>query len=262
MKMYEVGGCVRDEILGVPSKDIDYSVVLEDKDFYPNHMGQRSVHDKMDPFSVMVRKLENFGFQIFKEDAEFLTVRAQFPKGGGHWADGRSTAGLTADFVLARKESDYADGRRPDKVEPGTLEDDLSRRDFTMNAIAKDANGSYIDPFNGRRDIERRIIAAVGDPAERLHEDALRAVRAIRFAVTKRFRIEGQLMKVLMFDTDLHDKIANNISDERIAVEVHKMFMHNTMASLDILNNYKGLTDAMFAGKVWLDASMKERGKR
>lgn len=249
MKMYEVGGCVRDEILGVPSKDIDFTVVLDDEFAEDGFNRQGNT-----PFEVMTLNLRRMGFKVFLETPEFLTVRAQFPRLGP-----MSFNNLTADFVLARKESDYADGRRPDVVEPGTLMDDLARRDFTMNAIAKDEDGSYIDPFNGRADIDARLIRAVGDPAERLHEDALRAVRALRFAVTKGFRIEGELMKVLMFDTDLHDKVAYNVSDERIAVEVSKMFKHDTVSSLILLHNYMALTGAMFSGSVWLDASMKKR---
>lgn len=261
MKIYEVGGCIRDEILGVPSKDIDFTVVLEDGD------NERWFNGPGDPFWIMRNELSMRGFKIFVETPEFLTIRAQFPK-----SDDRvemlskeilpyMDKGLTADFVLSRKEGAYSDGRRPDRVIPGTLEDDLARRDFTMNAIAKASDGSYVDPFNGREDIARRTIRAVGDPRERILEDALRAVRALRFSVTKRFMIEGNLMKVLMFDTDVHDAIANKISDERIQVELSKMFRYDTLSSMATLNKYMALTNAMFSGNVSLDATLKTKGR-
>lgn len=246
MEMYEVGGCVRDELLGVKSKDIDFSVVLtaDEKEI----IWQRN----QEPFDFMANTLTDQGFKIFLETPEFLTVRAQFPKTAGK--------SLTADFVLARKESDYSDGRRPDKVEPGDLMDDLARRDFTMNAIAKDSDGSLIDPFNGQADIASHIIACVGDPRERLTEDALRAVRALRFSVTKGFTIRQDL-RFVMQDEAVLDSIAENISDERIQAELSKMFRFDTVKSLRVLNAFPLLTTAMFSGRVSLDATMKTKGR-
>lgn len=262
MKIYEVGGCVRDEILGVPSKDIDFTVVLDE-----NWQGFWS--DNVTPFQAMTESLKGMGFKIFLETPEFLTVRAQFPKNSLTTGPRRGN-GLTADFVLARKESDYTDGRRPDNVVPGMLEDDLRRRDFTMNAIAKAADGSYIDPFNGREDIHRGVIRAVGDPIERLNEDALRAVRALRFSVTKHvpldalgdtaFRISNDLAFAMQTESVL-DSIKNKISDERIADELSKMFRYDTVASLIRLNQFPALTRAMFSGRVSLDATMKQKGR-
>jgi tRNA nucleotidyltransferase (CCA-adding enzyme) len=244
MKMYEVGGCVRDEILGVPSKDIDFTVVMEKGDEVLSP----------DQFKAMVTYLKTvLGFKIFLETPEYLTVRAKFPKD-------HERSNLTADFVLARKESGYADGRRPDVVEPGTLEDDLRRRDFTMNAIAKDADGTYIDPFNGVQDIEHKIIRAVGIAGDRLREDALRAVRALRFSVTKGFSIDGELHDAMHHQKVL-DAIVNKISDERIQVELSKMFRFDTVESMKILSRYRPLTEAMFAGSVSLDATMKTKGR-
>lgn len=256
MKMFEVGGCVRDEIMGLRSKDIDFSVVLEDSDFLAPGLTVISQH----PFKVMVDRLEHMGFKIFLLTPEHLTVRAQFPKGGGHWADGRSTNGLTADFVLARKEGEYTDGRRPDTVEVGTLEDDLNRRDFTMNAIAKDAHGNLIDLHNGVQDINDKVIRAVGSAQERLEEDALRAVRALRFSVTKDMRIDPEL-KFSMETKVVLDNIVDKISDERIMDELSKMFRFDTVASLFALQKFPALTRAMFSGRVSLDATMKQKGR-
>ena len=255
MQMFLVGGCVRDEILGVSSKDIDFSVVLNNGDA-----------DGMDPFRFMVIALKSKGFKIFLETPEYLTVRAQFPSGTGDF-NVNKTGGpinpgkkrLTADFVLARKESGYADGRRPDAVIPGTLLDDLARRDFTMNAIAKDSDGTLIDPFGGHSDIDHRIIRAVGCAFDRLTEDALRAVRALRFSVTKGFTIDPALA-FAMENVSVLDKIRDNISDERIKDELSKMFRFSTLDSLAVLNSFPQLTRAMFAGTVSLDATMKTKG--
>lgn len=264
MEMFEVGGCVRDEILGVPSKDIDFCVVLDDSD--KMDFLEWSDHN---PFVTMVGNLEGMGFEIFLETPEYLTVRAQFPDRdipvpgsfpNSQLAIKRVKKGITADFVLARKESDYTDGRRPDEVIPGTLEDDLARRDFTMNAIAKDSNGNFIDPHNGRADIDKRIIRAVGDPFERLTEDALRAARALRFSVTKNFMIDESL-RFAMQSAAVIDSIKNNISDERIKDELSKMFRFDTPASLIALQRFPILTSAIFAGKVSLDATLKTKGR-
>ena len=257
MEMFQVGGCVRDELLGVPSKDIDFCVVLNEFD--------RFAGAPDNPFDLMVEKLKDMGFKIFLESPEFLTVRAQFPTGpvlkndlgNGIFRLGRKK--LTADFVLARKESGYTDGRRPDVVVPGTLEDDLARRDFTVNAIAKDAQGNLIDPHNGREDLDKRILRAVGDPLDRLEEDALRAVRALRFSITKGFFIDQSLrwaMQVQSVLTSLED----NISDERIQQELSKMFRFDSVGSMRLLNQFPGLTNVLFSGNVNLDATLKQRG--
>jgi tRNA nucleotidyltransferase (CCA-adding enzyme) len=244
MKMYLVGGAVRDEIMGVRSKDLDYSVVLDEQDRWIQDSAFYS-----DPFQVMVLHLMRMGYNIFLETPEHLTVRAQTP-------DRKETA----DFVLARKEGTYSDGRRPDSVEVGTLTDDLARRDFTMNAIAKDSDGSYIDPFNGQADIHARIIRAVGDPFERLLEDALRAVRALRFSVTKGLTIDS-FLAFAMKDDEVLAAIENNISDERIDIELSKMFRFDTLKSLTALHAFPALTDAIFSGRVSLDSTMKTKGR-
>lgn len=233
MEMFEVGGCVRDEILGLKSKDIDFTVVMRSNETNPCFGGVNG-----DYFATMRRKLEREGFEIFLETPEFFTIRARFPKGNAKYK------GLTADFVLARKEGTYSDGRRPDRVEVGTLKDDLARRDFTMNAIAKDRTGNLIDPFNGRRDIADRIIRAVGNARDRIiEEDALRGLRAMRFAVQKGFTIDTEVVKVLQ-SGEFRDAL-RNISTERQREELEKMFKVNTPASLLYIQGF-GLTQALF----------------
>lgn len=263
MKMYQVGGCVRDEILGIPSKDIDFSVVLS-PDEVPNPSLTAAY---ITPFEIMCNNLFTMGFKIFLESPEFLTVRAQFPKKEQKMNASDelnrfqfANPGLTADFVLARKESGYTDGRRPDRVEIGTLLDDQKRRDFGMNSIAKAADGTLIDPFNGVADINDRVIRAVGNAFERLTEDALRAVRAMRFSVTKGFRIDKEL-EFAMETTAVVDALRDNISDERIREELSKMFRFDTLSSLNVLRQFPTLTDAMLSGTVSLDSTTKTKGR-
>jgi len=239
MEMFEVGGCVRDELLGVKSKDIDFTVVLDNSDF---GMGAR-----LDPFLVMKFNLVQQGFEIFLETPEFLTIRAKFPKA-------HRNAKLTADFVLARKESDYTDNRRPDKVEPGTLMDDLARRDFTMNAVAKATDGSLIDPFGGVQDIKDGIIRAVGDPAERFGEDALRIVRAMRFAVQKDFEIEAETMRAM----SVLRRTVLGVSAERVREELTKMFNADPMRTVYILDDFD-MFRIIFDMGINFQPTMKER---
>ena len=230
MEMFEVGGCVRDEILGIPSKDIDFTVVMR--------QGCTGFGKGRGPFQRMVENLKGMGFEIFLETPEFFTVRARFPKGNAKYK------GLTADFVLARKEGTYSDGRRPDEVHLGTLKDDLARRDFTMNAIAKDAQGNLIDPFNGRKDIADKVIRAVGNARERIiGEDALRGLRAIRFAVQKGFTIDDEVCGVL--GSAEFKRALRSVSTERQREELDKMFKIDTIHSLWLIDVFK-LQDALF----------------
>lgn len=250
MQMFEVGGCVRDEIMGVKSNDIDFSVVLEASDF-PDSLLVVGGND--DPFLIMEKNLIAMGFDVKVRTPEHLTIRALFPKNHPTYSGG-------ADFVLARKEGAYSDGRRPDFVVVGSLQDDLRRRDFTMNAIAKAEDGSLVDPFNGRQDIADGVIRAVGDAFLRLDEDALRALRALRFSVTKGFRIDPAL-RFHMENVAILDKIVNNISDDRKKDELNKMFKFDTLASLRGLNDFPALTAAIFSGSVSLEATMKTKGR-
>lgn len=244
MELYLVGGAVRDEIMGVKPKDFDYTFVST---LNPN------VFPIDNYFQHMVDTLKELGYTIFVENPAFFTVRAKFPK----WHE---NAGQTADFVLAREEGPYSDGRHPDWVKPGSIESDLSRRDFTINAIGKDRHGNLIDPHNGMMDIGRRLIRAVGDPLERLTEDPLRALRAIRFAVTKGFNMDPNLRHA-MAEPLVVEGVASHVSDERIAEETSKMFRANTVASLLILSDFPALMSAAFSGKVSLDSTLKTKGR-
>ncbi len=124
-----------------------------------------------------------------------------------------------------RTDHDYADFRRPHRVEFGSsLEADLARRDFTMNALAWGALDAktppqLLDPYGGRTDIAARIIRAVGEPDRRFEEDALRMLRAVRFAATLGFAIEPETLAAI----HRHAPLVAHLSGERIAVELGRI---------------------------------------
>ena len=131
----------------------------------------------------------------------------------------------TYQITTFRSDHDYADFRRPHRVEFGTsIEADLARRDFTMNALAWGAGGNetrpgLVDPYDGRSDIAARVIRAVGEPRRRFEEDALRIVRAVRFATTLGWTIEPATLAAIAATAPL----VGHLSGERIAMELDKL---------------------------------------
>ena len=204
-KTYLVGGAVRDEVLGIPCKDLDYVVLAPS-------------------FDAMKQDLLAQGCKIFVEKPEFLTIRAKHPTLG------------CVDFACARKDGNYTDGRRPDSAAiAGTLEEDLARRDFTCNAMAKSLeHGRILDPFGGLRDLENCVLRAVGSARARLDEDKLRAFRALRFAVTKNLHIDHEIENAI---GTLTNSSFDAVSTERIREELLKMFRVDAERSFMLLNN-------------------------
>lgn len=132
--------------------------------------------------------------------------------------------GETFEMTTFRSDHDYADFRRPHRVVFGqTIEADLARRDFTVNAMAwgarpGDALG-LVDPYDGRGDIERRLLRAVGDPGARFGEDALRMVRAVRLGATLGFAIEPATLAAI----EIRAELVRHLSGERVASELEKL---------------------------------------
>lgn len=185
-KSYLVGGAVRDMLMGKTCHDYDIAT-------------------NATPEQVM---------KIF---------RNVVPTGIAHGTVTIHIFGLELETTTFRTETDYSDGRHPDKVKYAeTIEEDLSRRDFTMNAIAAElSTGKITDPFDGQKDIQRKIIRTVGDPFERFSEDGLRPVRAIRFSGQLGFEIEEKT-----FDAISQEKIlkkVEGISTERFRDEFCKI---------------------------------------
>jgi tRNA nucleotidyltransferase/poly(A) polymerase len=234
-KFYEVGGKIRDEILGLQSKDVDYVAVPSDGLL----IDVSSAHDM---FVILETYLKEEGFEIFLSTPDCFTVRAKFPK--DHKYQG------VADFVMARKEIGYVEGTRTPIVVPGTLKDDLERRDFTVNAMAKDENGKIIDLFDGMNDLKRMVLITPLPPKQTFNDDPLRILRAVRFAITKGFSLK--FLDYFINNYDYENKMGV-VSTDRIREELHKCFKHDTMGTLDMLNDYPTLKRYIFENKLmWL----------
>ncbi|MDR2343987.1 MAG: HD domain-containing protein [Spirochaetaceae bacterium] len=125
------------------------------------------------------------------------------------------------EVTTLRTDGRYADGRHPDSVSyTSSIEEDLGRRDFTINAIAAILpEGHVIDPFRGRRDIEKKLIRCVGRAEDRLNEDGLRALRALRFASQLGFDIDGELLSAIK----ARPSMISPVSIERVKVEFDKI---------------------------------------
>lgn len=151
--------------------------------------------------------------------------RTVIPTGFEHGTVTVHFNGLEIEVTTFRTESGYSDGRHPDRVNyAATIEEDLSRRDFTINAIAADLkNGKVVDPFGGRKDIKRKIIRTVGKPQERFLEDGLRPIRALRLATKLGFSIEKYTYSEI-FKDNIKQKI-KSISIERFRDEFEKMLL-------------------------------------
>ena len=127
---------------------------------------------------------------------------------------------MSLEITTFRIEQGYSDNRHPDKVDfTNRVDDDLSRRDFTVNAIAYSPKHGFADPFDGQKDIERKIIRCVGEPDKRFGEDALRILRALRFSSVLGFEIDSETSASI--HRNFH--LLGNISVERIFVELSKL---------------------------------------
>lgn len=206
-----------------------------------------------DSYDAMREWMVENGFEIFLETPKYFTIRARTPKDKFSFADMDMT-GKTFDFTLCRTESDYADGRHPDLVKVGTIKQDLSRRDFTMNAIALDAAGGLIDPFGGAEDIKSGLIRCVGS-TERLREDSLRMLRAIRFAIQLDFTLSNEIVGFLYDPNNV--PLLDNISQERIREELTKCFKADTLETLYYLQSYHTMAASIFDGDMWLLPTVK-----
>ena len=185
---YAVGGCVRDRLLGFTPGDYDICT------------------------SAMPEEMKTCfgdGFRTYDSGIKHGTLTV---------LSGEDSAEVTT----FRLDGGYTDGRHPDSVSfTRELAEDLSRRDFTVNAMALSAEGEIVDLFGGRADLEAGVIRAVGEPSVRFHEDALRILRALRFASRLCFKIEENTSSAL------HEcaHLLSLVSRERIATELFGIVM-------------------------------------
>lgn len=233
-QFYEVGGKIRDEILGIESKDIDYVAVPNPERFAKD----TSINNV---FDLLVQDIKLRGYEIYLITPRAYTIRAKM-----------GSIGVVADFVLARHEIGYKEGTREPICVAGTLEQDLARRDFTVNAIAKDPlTGKYIDPFNGIEDIQKKLLVTPIKGEVTFSDDPLRLLRAIRFAITKEFTISAPITQHLLY-FDYEEKFGV-VSEERIREELYKCFKHDTRKTIQYLSSYVNLRDYIFTKtNLWL----------
>ena len=181
---YLVGGCVRDLLLGRPPKDWDVTTNAKPEDI-----------QRVFPNSYYTNDFGTVGVKFETEDPTLQII----------------------EVTPYRTESGYSNKRHPDFVQFGeNLEEDLARRDFTINAIAFDESiGQIIDPFKGQADIDLRVLRTVGDPAQRFEEDGLRLMRAVRLVAELNFAMDTDTASAI------HEKAINlkHISKERIRDE-------------------------------------------
>ena len=180
-----VGGCVRDSLLGLKPKDFDITT------------------------SALPEITENLFTKTIPTGIKHGTVTVVIDK-------------ENFEVTTYRTEENYIDNRRPEKVEfVKDLKEDLSRRDFTINAFAYNDKEGLIDYFNGMDDLKNKVIRAVGDPNKRFNEDALRMLRAIRFSAQLGFSIESKTYDAIKDNVQL----IKNISNERIRDELCKILL-------------------------------------
>ena len=183
-----VGGAVRDELLGRPHSDWDLASRL-----LPQVVMDRA---RAAGLKVIPTGLQHGTVTVILEDRPL-------------------------EITTFRSDGDYLDGRRPESVHLGvTLEEDLSRRDFTINAMALPVGGGdLVDPFDGRADLARRTIRAVGEPLKRFGEDGLRTLRACRFASQLGFEVEAATLAAIPERLD----VARKVAVERVFTELDKL---------------------------------------
>ena len=192
---YIVGGCVRDYLMGIPPHDYDITTSAlpeEVKAIFPHTVDTGIEHGTV---TVIIDKI---GYEL----------------------------------TTYRIDGEYKDNRHPEQVIfTDKLACDLSRRDFTVNAIAYNDQRGYVDMFGGMEDIKKAIIKGVGEPSKRFQEDALRMMRALRFSAQLNFSIEENTMLALKENAQL----IKNISIERIREEFFKLIISDHNERLDLL---------------------------
>ena len=179
---YAVGGCVRDHVLGLTPHDYDICTSARPEDMQRVFSGERTIETGIKHGTLTV-----------------------------------ILSGMPLEITTFRVDGEYLDGRHPSSVRfAARVEDDLSRRDFTINAMAYSPQTGLIDPFGGREDCGNGIVRCVGEAEQRFREDALRILRALRFSARLGFPIEKNTARAAREGRDMLQKI----SRERIAAEL------------------------------------------
>ncbi|MEK7535709.1 MAG: CCA tRNA nucleotidyltransferase [Patescibacteria group bacterium] len=235
---YLVGGCVRDLLLGRKPKDWDLTTNARPEQIVQIFEAKSTVSGS--PDSAKAESRETF------YENDFGTVTVKNAKPGFAGSHDAPEGAFSEDFSLRnveitpyRLEGKYSDKRRPDTVEfSDKLDDDLQRRDFTINAIAYDAiKDNLVDPYKGQNDLKDKLVRAVGNPVERFEEDALRLMRAVRIATELNFAIEADTMTAISQSAAL----LGHIAKERVQVEFSKIIMSDSPLTGIVLLQKLGL---------------------
>jgi putative nucleotidyltransferase with HDIG domain len=210
---YLVGGAVRDLLRGRKAKDWDLAT-----DALPEEV------------VALFHRKKGLGSFVVPTGIKHGTVTVHFK-------------GLAMEVTTFRSEFGFSDRRRPDRVEFGnSIVADLSRRDFTMNAMAyKLPSGPLVDPFNGRKDIEKHLIRSVGKPEERFSEDGLRPLRALRFTSQLGFFLDGELRTAISGAIPYTAKVA----PERVRDEIDKILATDSPSTALLLMEKTGLLELL-----------------
>jgi len=194
---FVVGGAVRDSIIGIPVNDWDVAT-----DANPDQV---------------ISLFENHGFRVIETGFDHGTVTVM-------------SDGEPIEITTFRRDFNFSGGHSCDVEFVGSILTDMSRRDFTMNAIAVDSNGNVEDPFGGMADIHNRVIRFVGDSNQRIVEDPLRMMRAVRFEAQKNFHMDANAIMAIVMNAHL----VENISVERIINEIKKMIVANPLSIITL----------------------------
>lgn len=201
---YVVGGFIRDALLGIvnPAADVDIatSALPEQTEKIFQAAGFQTIPTGIKHGTITV---------LIPDDSSEERLKIQL-KSNIH----------AVEITTFRTEGSYADNRHPDHVSfEATLEEDLSRRDFAINALAYHPKTGLLDPFDGIRDLQTKTVRAIGEPKKRFQEDALRVLRAVRFACLLGFSIEKNTWEAAKASKTLLEKVAA----ERLGAEMQKM---------------------------------------
>jgi len=246
MKLHLVGGAVRDHLLyhRTPA-DLDFAV-------------------EGDSYAEMEAWLVARGLHIWQARPEFVTIRGRIERSwlgdfGGIWQVASNTF-VNADFTLCRAEAMYHDKRHPDVVTPASLAVDLSRRDFTVNAIAVSEDGEWSDPHNGREDLKNHILRVVGNPHDRFTEDPLRMLRALRFTAVMGLKPDSELFTWMRMQYITNE--IRHLPHERVRDELNKALRADwQMTIMTLAHDYPqlGLALHRWFPNLWFKVTTEER---
>lgn len=214
---YAVGGCVRDSLLGRLPEDWDITTSAKPEEV--KKVFRRTIDTGIQHGTVTVLMPAH----KLSSDNEAESGEAAFSGAGDNQSTNKTGGGFVGyEVTTYRIDGEYLDGRHPSEVIfTPSLHEDLSRRDFTINAMAVNEETGVVDDFEGLTDMEKRVIRAVGDPLQRFTEDALRMLRALRFSAQLDFDIDPHTYEAIK---ELAPNLIH-VSKERVNVELTKLLM-------------------------------------